>query len=76
MIERRECFKNVTSLVISSVLYVDIGDWESLSMIAVPRNTSGAWNDVILLVGCLCCKWVLYVVIETVFFNINSWSMS
>ena len=37
-------------------------------MIAIPRNTSGAWNDVILLVGCLCCKWVLYVVIETVLF--------
>ena len=58
----------MTSLVISSVLYVDIGDWDSLSMIAIPRNTSGAWNDVILLVGCLCCKWVLYVVIETVLF--------
>ena len=37
----------MTSLVISSVLYVDIGDWDSLSMIAIPRNTSGAWNDVI-----------------------------
>ena len=30
----------MTSLVISSVLYVDIGDWDSLSMIAIPSNTS------------------------------------
>ena len=42
MIERSECFKNVTSLVISSVLYVDIGDWDNLSIIAIPRNTNGA----------------------------------
>ena len=50
------------------MLYVDIDDWDSLSMIAIPRNTSGAWNDVILLVGWLCCKWVLYVVFRTVLF--------
>ena len=74
MIERRECFKNVTSLVISSVLYVDIGEWDSQGMIAIPRITSGAWNDFILLVGCLSCKWVLYVVLETVLFVL--WSMS
>ena len=54
------------ALVISSVLYGDIGDWHSLDMIAVPRNTSGAWNYVILLVGSLRSTLVLYVILDTV----------
>ena len=53
MIESRDCFKNVMSLVISSVLY---GDRDNLNMIAIPKNRSGAWNHVILLDGCLCSK--------------------
>ena len=39
-------------------------------MIAIPRNTSGAWNDVVsgfcmscLRLFCLCYEWLVYVVI-------------
>ena len=52
-------------MVIFSVLYWWLGQ-SKINMIAIPRNTSVAWNNVILIVGCLCNKWVLYVVLETV----------